>query len=82
MLPRRSMRAVTGPVSSSVVRQIARSAVIWNVGSPGPRRHGDSVAPGLTGPANSTVVSAGVEVSVPTRPTLVGVDDVGARRSG
>src|SRR6202522_4145260 len=51
----RLMRAVTDPLGNRLVRQMAPSSLTWKVGSPGPRRSGERVMPGLTTPGNVTV---------------------------
>src|ERR1700753_1678945 len=51
----RLMRAVTDPLGSRLVRHMAASPSTWKVGSPGPRRSGERVMPGLTTPGNVTV---------------------------
>jgi ketosteroid isomerase-like protein len=58
-VPTRITRVVTEPDTNKLVRHIARSAAIWNVGSPLPRRSGASVAPGLTAPGKVMVRSTG-----------------------
>jgi hypothetical protein len=51
----RLSRAVTDPLINKLVRQIAPSSPTWKHGSPGPRRNGKRVLPGLTAPGNVTV---------------------------
>jgi hypothetical protein len=60
----RVIRAVTAPLGSRLVRQIAPSAVIWKHGSPRPRRSGANVASGFAGPAKVTVRAMLAEVVI------------------